>query len=592
VGEESSGTDGAPIKHYVFLIHGTWGRDPQGWYRVDADGSFAERLASRLVGAPLEGALWRDIEVFEWSGDNTHEARMAGANDLAQLLLRMRLYRSLENVRFHFVAHSHGGNVLLAALPIYIADLPAMLLNAMRFPRWVSDQATAAQFFDAARHFRAYVASRSGPGNVTGDQRLIEDVKQWVKRVEAAHTKFLSLTPGTFWELNKLLLLSAYILLRLGTYPIGHGIASAVFLGTPFYYKRWRADVWRRAVDRVSTAVAEAALLGAGAYLALLAGAGFLSWLSPVAWIGFNPARWPMALQALVGVASLAGVIMGTRRLPGSADTNVYFDETMFLERQGTSPLTELGGRRLFDALVVTAGYLDEAYSGLSSFPLMEQIAPRLVDRILAPRPWTFVPLPRAIGTVKPSPGQRLRRGARGVGRRLRAVALLLLYPARFIAYKLVTRPIVLSQTKRFTQPVSFGLPPDELDASDIIVKDRLEVPQIDARHLDVSKDLVGCRRDVRMDERRFDFLWDDRTLAARYGASAIAAHVPDSLAADDQRHLLAIEERLREFFGVAGFRHSHYYESDRVIDAVAEYLLRDVPGAETASPDEASRTT
>ena len=50
-----------------------------------------------------------------------------------------------------------------------------------------------------------------------------------------------------------------------------------------------------------------------------------------------------------------------------------------------------------------------------------------------------------------------------------------------------------------------------------------------------------------------------------------------------DKRHALAIEERLREFFGVAGLRHSLYYENDAVLEAVAAYLLRSEVGAASA---------
>ena len=576
------------VRHYLFLIHGTWGQDPQGWYHPDVDDGFARRLATRLDGTPLEGALWRDVNVFEWSGENSHEARKAAAEKLALLLLRMRQHRPFENARFHFVAHSHGGNVLLAALQIYLARLPEALLNGLEFPKYITNHKTAEEFHHAANKFEQYVGSRSGPRDVVNDERLIDELKQWGPSKAEARRNFLIGRPN-FWGMNKLYLQIALSLLRLGTHGIGHGIASSVFLGTPFYYKRWRTGFWSHAMDRGATALAEAALLAVASYVVLLAGAACLSWLSPVPWIGADPLRWPLALQTLVGLSALAGAVAGVRRLPGAADTNVYFDETMFHERQGSSPLTEVGERHLFDALVVTAGYLDEAYAGLSAFPLMEQITPRLLDRMLAPTPWAFVPLQRAVGTVRLSPGQSLRLRIRSLGRRLRSVALWLLYPARFTVYKLVTRPIVLSQTKRFTRLLSFGLPPDELTASDIIVRDRLEVPQIAARHLDVSKDLVRGRRAADVEARQFEFLWDDDVLAARYGASPIRTHFDTSPAADEQRHLLSIEERVREFFGVAGLRHSLYYESDRVIEAVAEYLMRDAFSTGKASTSESA---
>jgi hypothetical protein len=179
--------------------------------------------------------------------------------------------------------------------------------------------------------------------------------------------------------------------------------------------------------------------------------------------------------------------------------------------------------------------------------------------------------------------GRRLRRSGRGAVRRLGAVALWLAYPARLLIYTLVTRPILLGQTARLVEPLSYGLPPDELQASDIVVRGELHIPQFAVRHLDVAKDLLGPTAKVGVDATRFGFLWDDDALAARYAASVVSSQVPEEPAVEAKRHLLAIEERLREFFGVSGLRHSLYYESDAVLDAVTDYLLR---GMRPGSPD------
>src|SRR5687768_9200827 len=106
--EPSSSNPNDGLFHVVILIHGTWGRDASGWYqRSSSQETFAKRLAARLVGTPLEGALSRTVEVFEWSGANTHHARREAAMALATFVTKIREKFHTERVRFHFVAHSH-----------------------------------------------------------------------------------------------------------------------------------------------------------------------------------------------------------------------------------------------------------------------------------------------------------------------------------------------------------------------------------------------------------------------------------------------------------------------------------------------------
>jgi hypothetical protein len=145
----------------------------------------------------------------------------------------------------------------------------------------------------------------------------------------------------------------------------------------------------------------------------------------------------------------------------------------------------------------------------------------------------------------------------------------------------------MMSQAARFALPLSYGLPDEEFLAGRIAVRQDLDVPQIAARHLDVARDLLNAPVNVHIDAQRFEFLWDDRVLAERFARSQAAAHFHSEPPADVKRHALAIEERLREFFGVAGLRHSLYYENDAVLDAVVAYLLRSETGAESAAaPD------
>jgi hypothetical protein len=112
--------------HYVMLIHGTWNSPTPGevkWY--ESGGAFAKKLARRLEGSPLAGAVWRRCCGngcnFSWSGDNTHDARLEAAEKLSATLLGIRV--ADPKARIHLVAHSHGGNIVLKALELYQAKL-------------------------------------------------------------------------------------------------------------------------------------------------------------------------------------------------------------------------------------------------------------------------------------------------------------------------------------------------------------------------------------------------------------------------------------------------------------------------------------
>jgi hypothetical protein len=408
------------------------------------------------------------------------------------------------------------------------------------------------------------------------DPALFRELQEVYREAEKPYGRFWSrrITPRDRFKLNLLIARVAQVLLRFSTYPEEHGIASTVFLGTPFYYKQWRSD-WRlRALDRIWNALGEALLWGLAAYALLLIGSALVSALSPLSWLGFNPLRWHVYVTSVLGLGIAAGAVLGWRRASGSANTNVYFDETMFLREAGSSPLTELEGRTLFDALVVSSGYLDEAFAGLSSFPVVGTLAPRVADGMLKPKPWTFVAVPWEIGRFRLGIGGLLRRSIQTLARRIIATIKFLAYPARAATYTLVTRPLLMSQAARLALPLSYGLPDEEFLAGRIVVRQELDVPQIASRQRDVARDLLDAPVSADIDKRRFDFLWDEGVLAERFARSQAAAHFHSEPTADVKRHVLAIEERLREFFGVAGLRHSLYYENDAVLDAVVRYLL------------------
>ena len=122
----------ADENHYVLVIHGTGAAAEPGevkWYQLDPadDSNFCHRLDQALGELGWPASVWRrppgdagdgrPLE-FSWSGGNRHEDRLAGGEKLDALLRRIR--EADPRCRIHLVAHSHGGNVVLAGLDSYL----------------------------------------------------------------------------------------------------------------------------------------------------------------------------------------------------------------------------------------------------------------------------------------------------------------------------------------------------------------------------------------------------------------------------------------------------------------------------------------
>ncbi len=94
---------GSQIPSAVVLIHGTFAKGA-AWTRPDS--SFATALLDAL------GPTAR-LRVFEWSGGNSHAARLNAGRELSDFIKECVVSKA---GRFVLIAHSHGGNVALYAL--------------------------------------------------------------------------------------------------------------------------------------------------------------------------------------------------------------------------------------------------------------------------------------------------------------------------------------------------------------------------------------------------------------------------------------------------------------------------------------------
>ncbi|MGH2481944.1 MAG: hypothetical protein ACRDHW_20010, partial [Ktedonobacteraceae bacterium] len=115
-------------KETVIIVHGTYAEPMEGtrrWYQpsggVHAGKGFVEKLDDALEERGSFARCWahcsRSNQIFKWSGKNGWIERTHAASKLGDYVT------SLRNIgwRCHIVAHSHGGNVVVEAMPRLIA---------------------------------------------------------------------------------------------------------------------------------------------------------------------------------------------------------------------------------------------------------------------------------------------------------------------------------------------------------------------------------------------------------------------------------------------------------------------------------------
>jgi hypothetical protein len=112
-----------PAKETVIIVHGTWAAPEPGasrWYHpvegVPAAEGFIAKLDAALLQRGSPARCWAhcpEYPTFQWSGDNNWIARTQAGSALVAYLGELHA----QGWRCHIVAHSHGGNIVLEALP-------------------------------------------------------------------------------------------------------------------------------------------------------------------------------------------------------------------------------------------------------------------------------------------------------------------------------------------------------------------------------------------------------------------------------------------------------------------------------------------
>ncbi len=241
-------------------------------------------------------------------------------------------------------------------------------------------------------------------------------------------------------------------------------------------------------------------------YFAILLWAGVLSVLPWISFVGFNPLAWPVWLIVIFLLLCTLYFAMGIYLAMNqkNRDVNLYY----------TTSSPKQKAPRL-DALVMSAGWLDEAFMGLSIEPLVFGFLSPLLKERLAP-------------SFRPSaPPKRSGEESSGV------------YYARFVFHYVLApvKAVLLWATRWWTEPhvrelildtasaAGFGLPIQEFSNAVITSKKGLEVPGvIGAGEIwDVTKIFTDTKLTPRSSARDvpLDFLWDNKKLDDILAASA-----------------------------------------------------------------------
>ena len=605
--------DSGAQNHCVLVIHGTWNAPEDGetkWFQLDEDNpeNFCRRLNDLLEPSPLGRAVWRTpagVESdFGWPpANNDHEDRRAGAIKLANRILE--IHKTDPDTVVHFVTHSHGGNILLWALEIirewelwarYLAndimkeaaqslfslDADAAADHVIRTRIDWPDSVLSADAHRGSQEFQRALGLlreilRSVHRKVHWKSQklwlLKESQKLWLLKVSGIAEDAVMADSGR----------KAFEDAIVGLYQ--PRIGRIVFLGTPFYDKRWTVQKW--SVSRVVFATIGNLTLGLaflGAYyLMIVFWAIMLALLPFISFPGLNPVTWPWWLQVfniLGGIVLALDMLFGSYREReveaehGRGNGNLYYDP-------GSDD------HHPFPALVIHASKLDEALLGMSALPLAQAyLLPRLRD-VLEPRPWRSIP---ALARRRPlTAGTKSQRMRRWLAVKITSALAIPFLPIRRIASRKLEKYVV-DRVLIAASSLALGVPAVEFQHAVVTAGSRLVDDHFDVKHVDVTKLLAGpiLVEPAATVSQRYSFLWDDRELLHRLRESPTwqqaRTSLRDVLCRDPRkptrdvvqelrRTCVMADTRLEEFKESIKLAHSSYYSNPKIIEMIARFL-------------------
>ncbi|GJP56296.1 hypothetical protein CLOM_g15364 [Closterium sp. NIES-68] len=462
--------DASHETHYVVVVHGTFDAPPadgsRTWYQPAAPGeqNFCSKIGALLADGPLGGGcVWRELpsalparsgipHPFHWDGTNTHEGRVDAAHKLSRIF--NFIATNDPSARIHVIAHSHGGNVLLKATELYMKRLGSRSVSDL--PPAVQKQFWAAykSRYDMIRHWRKpdvsntlwrffpfLVVRRSMTGQraTSVKEQYPWACSRWVDSLLALPTKRQRL----------------FLAHRLATSPLSNALGSLIFLGTPFYVKKWERNgvALLLGTTAVSMVVMFVVMWGYVLLwqLVVLASAGRIGRSE-------SPTYVPFALAMAVLIFAIISVAMELWRSTAFYSGNIYH-------------APDFDWSHAMSALVVHAGKLDEASLALSTEPIARAyVFPQLASMLKLPF-WKSLPH-RPVTKNFSDWTLYLSNSAR-----ILLWNIIFILPAAAVA--LLSRllaPVVISVVRNVIVTISFGLSAKELSFASVFVDEHLDL--------------------------------------------------------------------------------------------------------------------
>lgn len=596
----------------IFLVHGTWGKGSTAWYQESANSeSFSSLLKNYLKEHNLRGS--KIIIPFEWSGDNTHEARILASEDLSNELLQLR--KKYPSCFFHFIAHSHGGNVVLKSIEYYFIKLRALLVNIeaidkenhppkkenINWNAWNKWQIVTllnsrANIKDGHFYRKEYPIEKINRVFKTYDfakylplidehTYLIKNKKSIGSIIEKFDKAGIYVEDDTEIIINPILDMLCknnqiekqfeMLVDKLLCTKEFHRIYSVSTLGTPFYFKTWSKSI----LSIISLAIIAFSftiirlIVGILIFSGFFHNAGIISITYDFPWVGFDITSWNPMLLAFIIILSLGEVIYMMNKHP--YNTNVYFDcsNIDFITKN-------LGKNKICSISIFHAKFLDEAYFGLSSFNKIGFFLKKKLVGFGKPKLWDFKRPSKLTGAQKESIFGSLHLFRSYFNEMIKNILNL-------VAYKVKLKIIgtAVNIISNITKMGLLGIPKKEFVNGDIEVK---TIPETkDSKSYDVDSYFHLTAKNVEEhfkeiehtsipESNRYDFLDNNGgDLNIKIGKSMLFKDDNNSFKLGDEqkKYLLMLEERGKEFFGVVGLRHSMYYEKREVINQISKAI-------------------
>lgn len=567
------------MTNIIILVHGTWGRDNNGWYQLlDNSECFTFKLKDSL-----DGELMNPIYIpFEWSGDNNHIERELAAEKLACKLIELRDEHS--DARFHFIAHSHGGNVVLKAVELYVNKLRNYLIRPFL------SKENSFEFTDSIIEYlnsnknKDILIENEDFNKIVGDIVKLNDEQKrnsnnfFYKLNMRVTYSYIFSSDGTIFYLAESLKGKIFDALEyLGTYEEHHRLMNIITLGTPYYYKKWDLSKLSLVLDRV--------IHNLVMFLALIITVMFftvpIKLIFSTSWDILNPQGWHWLIQIAVGAYSIFFIyvanLMYTDRVE---DTNVYFSPSNV-----SGFLSKLNNNSLCKSLIIHSEYFDEVYLGLSFYSTIKSTLNNKLSELSKTMWWIFHWERQRTGVVRGSISGEARWFQGNQNKFFFSIIMMPFFPVRFAINKLINWQLI-SKVNLGIKTLSFGLPEGEFSDSSVTVNNIPKLKFLNTYELDISnhiKDLEkGIEKTKTADTARnkiiqkkdeYSFLENEVELTECYEKSNIAKHILTEVTSDEKKRILMLEQRGKEILGVTGLRHSMYYKNDKVINAISQFL-------------------